>query len=82
MNKLHWMRKPRWYTKDENFAKNSIYQWSECYRSEKYNDPREWELTILGAVNGIMALTGYVLVSSTDIETQETKSWSIKKKWW
>lgn len=79
---LHWMRKPRWFTWDRDYAEKSIFPWAESFRSEKYQDPPQWELSILGAINGPLALTGYVLVATYDTETQEIISWSIKKKWW
>ncbi len=86
MNKQHWMRRPRWFTKDKNYAESSIFQWELCQDSvrcnEKFGDPIEYRLSILGAINGPLALTGYVLTAYVNTDTQEIESLAIRKKWW
>lgn len=68
-----FLTKPRWFTKDESKAEDSLFVWGK-------SSNRTYTLSLLGVVNGLLAPINLLLAAYLDLSTKEISYWRLKKR--
>lgn len=70
-----FLTKTRFSTNDKTKANNSMFHYLE-------REKGEYELSLLGIINGFLGKIGLILVVEIDLDTNKIEKTYITRKWW